>query len=106
MKKKTAKPAKAVKCRKCGGRKFARTCKLCELFATNQAPGGDQSAGWPRKSLALAVHPSEIAEFQADSKKMGVPTQFSPDGRPIFTSQSHQRDYCKKYNFVDRDSFI
>lgn len=61
--------------------------------------------GYPIKSAALAVHPTQVQEAQDDSVKKGVPTQFTPGGRPILRDTSHRRKYLKAYNFVDRNSF-
>lgn len=60
--------------------------------------------GWPMKSIALAVHPSQVKEATASAKAKGVPTSFTPDGRPIFTSRQHYRDYQRAYNFYNRDA--
>lgn len=54
------------------------------------------------KSDALAVHPNQIKEATEDARKKGVPTDFSEDGRPIFTSRRHLRDYCVAYGFYNR----
>ena len=56
----------------------------------------------PLHSEALAVHPKQIEEATEDAKQKGVPTEFDPEGRPIFTSSRHFREYAKRYGFIHR----
>ena len=49
----------------------------------------------------MAVHPSQVAEAEADAKAKGVPTSFLGDGRPVFTSRGHRREYLKAYGVHD-----
>lgn len=65
---------------------------------------GDSLVAWsnPIYSDAAAVHPSQVNEAIEDAKKKGVPTDFTADGRPIFTSSRHFRKYCKAYGFVHK----
>lgn len=53
----------------------------------------------PLASDALAVHPSQVSEATEDAKRKGVPTEFMPDGRPVFKSSRHFRDYARQYGF-------
>lgn len=53
-------------------------------------------------SEALAVHPLDIAEAEADARAKGVPTSFDADGRPVLTSRRHRKEYLKAYGFHDR----
>lgn len=62
-------------------------------------------------SYALAVDPSEVNKVQSLAKRLGVPTDFTGDGRPIFSSPGHKRDYCRKveghmtgHKVVDRNA--
>jgi hypothetical protein len=56
----------------------------------------------PLHSEALAVHPRQIKEATEDAVRKGVPTEFDPEGRPIFTSSRHFRRYAKRYGFFHR----
>jgi hypothetical protein len=61
--------------------------------------------GWkPLHSDALAVHPDQIPEAVALAKRRGVPTDFDGEGRPIFTSRHHRRQYSVAHGFYDRDA--
>lgn len=57
----------------------------------------------PKASDALAVHASQVEEAREDARKKGVPTDFLPDGRPVFTSRAHQKKYCRAYGFFNKD---
>jgi len=58
---------------------------------------------WPLESDAAGVHPDQIAEARQHSIKAGVPTEFTPDGRAIFTSRKHRKDYCRAIGLHDRN---
>ncbi len=61
------------------------------------APGG-----WPRYSDALGCHPSQVKEFEKDSRDKGVPTHFTKDGRCEVQSPSHQKRYLNVCGMRDR----
>lgn len=61
--------------------------------------------GYPIKSDALAVHPSQREEAMEDARKRGVPTEFLRDGRPVLRDAAHRRAYLKAYGYHDRNSF-
>ena len=56
----------------------------------------------PLASDALAVHPRQVAEATELAKERGVPTEFLPDGRPVFTSSRHFRQYAKLHGFFHK----
>lgn len=51
---------------------------------------------WPMYSDAAGVLPEQRKEAYEYSKKMGVPTQFDSEGRAVFTSKEHRKNYCEK----------
>ena len=60
----------------------------------------------PIVSYALAVHPKQVKEAREDAVKKGVPTDYLDDGRPVFRSRKHRKDYFRAYGFYDRDAGI
>ena len=58
---------------------------------------------WPMYSEAAGVHPSQIAETRETAAKRGVPTDFTSDGRVIFTSRKHRKEFCEKFGMYDRN---
>jgi len=64
--------------------------------------------GIPRYPLpceALAVHPSQIAEFTATDRAHGVPTEYRPDGTPIMRDAGHYRRYRRLHGFHFNNGF-
>jgi hypothetical protein len=57
-----------------------------------------------QKSVALAVHPTQRGEATEDAAKKGVPTEFTPDGCPVFVSRDHRKKYMRAYGYFDRDA--
>jgi len=86
---------------------FGEPCKTECFREANKAirEGRAQSKGAclvsfkPLASIALAVHKSQIKEATELAAKKGVPTDFTPDGRPVFTSSKHMRRYAIKHGF-------
>lgn len=79
-----------------------------EVYERNiQAEHGPQIVGdlWPLYSEAAGVHPDQVQEAQANWAKKGVPTDFTPDGRAVFRSKSHRRDFLKAAGMHDRKGY-
>jgi hypothetical protein len=55
------------------------------------------------ESLAAGVNPKQVAEAEAKSALAGVPTKFTKDGKPIFTSWKHRDKYLKAKGWVVYD---
>lgn len=58
---------------------------------------------WPLYSEAVGVHPEQKVEAEQAAVKAGVPTQFTEDGRAVFTSRSHRRTYLRAFGLRDND---
>ena len=72
---------------------------ICAEHAnTKHTPGN-----WPMKSDAAGVHPDQIKEAHQHSIKIGIPTEFTPDGRAVFTGRKHRKDYCRAIGLHDRN---
>jgi hypothetical protein len=69
-------------------------------FPPRDCSGGGGLVGFkPLHSDALCVHPAQREEAIEDAKGKGVPTEFDLEGRPVFTSSRHFRDYARRYGF-------
>ena len=92
-------------CDRCGGTLHGADCKLCELFEQGPLYDGVERCRLnnPNESHALKVHPRQVPEAVADAVRKGVPTEFTKDGRPRFTSREHQKRYLKAYGYVNLD---
>lgn len=65
---------------------------------------GHQPSAWPLCSEGAAVHPDQIPEATESAKNKGVPTSFTSDGCPIFTSRQHRKEYLRAYKMRDHDA--
>ena len=70
------------------------------LERPNTRPPGN----WPMESYALGVNPDQAKEAEAESVKMGVPTQFASNGDAVFTSPSHRKRYAEALGYFDRNA--
>lgn len=60
------------------------------------APGA-----WPMMSEAMGVQPDQIAEAVANDAKLGVPTEYTRDGRPILRDRKHRQQFLKAHHMRD-----
>ena len=61
----------------------------------------------PKKRIvseALACHPKDVAEFEADARKRGFNIHFDSEGRPSFDSYSQRDRYAKSQGFHVRST--
>lgn len=61
------------------------------------------TTGYPKVSLSMAVHPSQIEHVKATVKRKGVSIDFTPDGGPVFRDRNHQKQYLKAVGGFNRD---
>lgn len=92
-------------CRKCGGTRTKDRCNLCELFAHGPTYTHVERmrANNPQPSLSMKVHESQIPEAMAHARRHGVPTNFTPDGRPLIEGRRHQKAYAATRGMFNKD---
>lgn len=61
------------------------------------------NAGWPILSNSMAVHPVQIDSMRQKARQRGVPTEFTPDGRPVLQDRGHARRFRKAFDFYSLD---
>lgn len=91
-------------CSDCGGTIHGDRCLLCELF--NQGMEMHVEAcrlNKPKASTSVGCHPRRRQEFEAHSRRNGVPTEFNSEGQAIFRSRAHQKEYLKVRGLVNHD---
>jgi len=59
---------------------------------------------WPMASYAAGVHPKQIPDMKEFDKKHEVPTDYTPDGDPVFTGPKHRKKYCEAHGLFDRNA--
>ena len=97
-----------------------------EIISLTEAEGGEAGGGtrairhysantvghtrppgnWPRVSEALAVDPSQVPEAIEESRRLGVPTAFDNEGRPVLTGPGHRRKYAKAIGFHPKNDVL
>lgn len=78
--------------------------KFDRIFPDKPITSGAGLLGWkPLVSNALAVNPSQVKEAIAHAQSLGVPTDFLPDGSPVFRTRQHYKEYCRQYGFFNKD---
>ena len=58
---------------------------------------------WPYASVAAGCHPKQVAEAQAHAAKVGVPTEYTSDGKAVFRSRQHRKAFLRAHNMRDND---
>lgn len=75
----------------------------------NDSPGGvflqGTHRGWPLASDAAGVHRLQVPAMIEKDRKLGVPTEYTRDGRPVFRDRGHRRAYLKAHKLIDRNSY-
>ena len=73
------------------------------------APGLGQGAattGWPRKSIAMGVHPSQVAKANEVAKRHGLGVTYdAKDGDMIIPDAAADRRAMKFDGYFNKDSF-
>jgi hypothetical protein len=87
---------KSVRCPKCHS--LAKRDIAREHGGNVHRPGN-----WPLKSDAAGVHPLDVTEAMAHASSIGIPTDFTADGRAVFTSARHRKAYCQAIGMYDRN---
>lgn len=59
--------------------------------------------GWPYASEAAGVQSWQVPEQMEHDRKHGVPTTYTPDGRPVFENRDHRARYLKANGLYDRN---
>lgn len=62
-------------------------------------------AKWPLVSVAAGIHRDKVREYMEKDRLHGVPTEYTDEGDPIFTSANHRRKYLKLHQLYDKKAF-
>jgi len=58
---------------------------------------------FPMLSDAAGVAPHQAKEAEEHSRRIGIPTEFTRDGRARFTDARHRKRYCEAVGLYDRN---
>lgn len=90
-------------------RKASVQCHTCQDVAYRDYGAEHGSVphhpgNWPLLSDAAGVNPDQIGQAREYAAKVGVPTEFTRDGRAILTSAEHRKRYCEAHGLFDRNA--
>lgn len=67
------------------------------------SPSGHLPSCWPMESWSAGVHATQVREHMERDRKVGVPTEYTERGDPIFTSAEHRYRYMKSIGYHDKN---
>lgn len=67
--------------------------------------GVPSTKGWPLVCCASGVNASQAQELRDTFKRLGVPTEVTPGGDPVYTSAEHRRRALKARGLHDRAAY-
>ena len=82
-----------------------------EVSEPGKAPGGTPTSGWPMRSIALAVDPSQVDEANARNNRRGCAAHYDRDGIAVIPDKNARRELMKiesevlGFTIRDRDGF-
>ena len=62
--------------------------------------------GWPIECVASGVNAADAQKLRDHFVEIGVPTDVSNDGNPIYRDSRHQRKALKARGFVNKASYL
>jgi hypothetical protein len=64
--------------------------------------GSSCGKGWPMKSVALAVHPDQVAQANERNRKAGVNVTYESDGTAVIPDRGERRRLLRLEGMHDR----
>jgi hypothetical protein len=74
-------------------------------FRAEQCGVPSKGAGWPIECIASGVNAGQADQLRAEFERVGVPTEVSKNGNPIYTDATHRRKALKARGLHDRKAF-
>ncbi len=62
--------------------------------------------GWPLTCYASGVHPDDAQKLRDEFKRVGVPTEVTRSGDPVYVSPEHRRRALKARGMFDKASYL
>jgi len=64
------------------------------------------TTGWPIECYASGVNAADADKLRKHFKEIGVPTEVSKDGNPIYRDARHRRKALKARGFMDKSAYL
>ena len=79
--------------------------EVCKRDYQAEQVGVPAKAGWPMECYASGVNASDADKLRKHFDEIGVPTEVTKNGDPVYTSASHRRRALKARGYYDKHSF-
>lgn len=79
--------------------------EIAKRSRSTERTGGPPSKGWPMVCYASGVNAAQAQALRDEFKRVGVPTEVTVGGDPIYTSAEHRRRALKARGLFDRSAF-
>jgi len=67
--------------------------------------GVPATKGWPIECVASGVHADDAQALRDEFDRVGVPTEVTADGDPVYRSPKHRREALKARGLFDRSAY-
>lgn len=67
--------------------------------------GTPATKGWPIECVASGVNAADAQKLRDEFQRLGVPTEVTNDGDPIYTDAVHRKKALRARGLIDRRSF-
>jgi len=64
------------------------------------------TAGWPMACVGSGVNPDQAGELRAHFEKVGVPTDVTSQGDPVYRDAKHRKKALKCRGMFDKASYL
>ena len=79
--------------------------EVCKRDFQAEQVGVPARSGWPLTCYASGVHADDAQKLRDHFTEIGVPTEVTINGDPVYKSPSHRRKALAARGFYDKDSF-
>ncbi len=74
-----------------------------DFLAENKA--FPSTAGWPMECFASGVHADDAGKLRDHFRDIGVPTEVSSNGNPVYRDARHRKKALKARGFMDKSAY-
>ncbi len=78
---------------------------LVKNATANKKRAGIVNPRWPMVSENAGCQPEQVAEANANCRKMGINAEYLPNGDVVWNSPKGKRDHIRSIGLYDRDGY-
>lgn len=76
-----------------------------DYYGEHRSPFSPPGKGWPIECVASGVNAADADKLRKLFVTLGVPTEVSEDGNPIYRDPAHRRKALRARGFHDRSDY-